>query len=424
MKRALKIIFSTLLFLLLAFATFVYLVVTEDDSKYSSISPSGKYEFTMYESCMLYCEQYASIRRLKDYKSQHCDLGIRSESPIFSEGVSMKWSKDETKLSWESQDEHGTVDLKSSQNNVALSSPSLKNHITIIQKCLFNESCQYTFLYVTPRYDRSTRSDANTCPSINSEKAGELFTFSDDDLHWIMNEKVISYWYKGKNEILDLYRQCILPNYQPKKLDYLSKTSFRIFKKHQSKIPETPFMEVGFYPLGTSRDGKFAYMTPYPTGASDGFYWVTNVMDLETNKIIYKDEFLTKSESSKEVNVKKYWKQNGEKISEELKNFNISLTPSNHFTFTDNIQNYKWKYDTNKSMRGDYVESYNVYLEKDKIDKRNHKMLGHLLDAGVVGHFAVGYDYLAVIVAEVSENKKGTPSTLEYHVVGVSLRRY
>jgi hypothetical protein len=118
LKKILKIIFFTLLFIALATATFFYLIFTSDNSEYSTTSPSGKYEFTIYESCFFYCEQSAKIYRIEDDITEYTHLSIRSETPIFYDDVTFNWSKDERKVHWYTSGNSGTVDiLKDSKNN-------------------------------------------------------------------------------------------------------------------------------------------------------------------------------------------------------------------------------------------------------------------------------------------------------------------
>ena len=199
----------------------------------------------------------------------------------------------------------------------------------------------------------------------------------------------------------------------------------------------------GFYPIGWSRDGKFAYYFE-PVDEECGCYFAELViMDLRSDKVLWHFKNDWESRVDKEGapipdDIRKLWGRHRKEFSEKLREHGIvqtarfSLLPS---TFTVRGKTFSAKV---TRVRGDDGDGLNRLrklsldisspsLGKKSLYNAEHKgddMYVAPLDAGVAGAFKSPYeDRVAVVMLKVQRGWEGPPHTVEVQIAGADLER-
>ena len=75
-----------------------------------------------------------------------------------------------------------------------------------------------------------------------------------------------------------------------------------------------------FYPIGWSKDGKFAYYTEPPKNEADGYFARLVIQDLRTNKILWEHMYPEEGEliSEEDETIATFWKRNQALFSRQL----------------------------------------------------------------------------------------------------------
>jgi len=92
-----------------------------------------------------------------------------------------------------------------------------------------------------------------------------------------------------------------------------------------------------FYPIGWSKDGKFAYYVEPPDEACGCYFGHLVIQDLQTDKILWEQEY--NSEENEEVTLQTYWKKNQKEFSRKLGEFGIVAQP--RFTLQNSAVAYR-----------------------------------------------------------------------------------
>ena len=199
----------------------------------------------------------------------------------------------------------------------------------------------------------------------------------------------------------------------------------------------------GFYPIGWSRDGKFAYYVE-PVDEECGCYFAELViMDLRTDKKIYHfkndwETWVNADGSPKEDDVRRLWTRNKKEFDQKLREHGIiqtarfALLPA---AFTSAGKSYTAKLakvkgnDPDGQMR---VKKVSLDLSSPSVGKKSlysaeykgDDLYGAPLDAGLAGVLKSPYESrAAVIVLNVHRGWEGPPHTVGIQINGADLGR-
>ena len=89
------------------------------------------------------------------------------------------------------------------------------------------------------------------------------------------------------------------------------------------------FITESFYPIGWSRDGKFAYFVEPPDEACGCYFGKFVIQDLKTDKILWQDDYTGEMEVVPEENIESFWPKKQKEYAAKLKEHGIE--PSSDF---------------------------------------------------------------------------------------------
>jgi len=188
-----------------------------------------------------------------------------------------------------------------------------------------------------------------------------------------------------------------------------------------------------FYPIGWSKDGKFAYIIE-PLDEAVGMYFIKIVVqDMNSDKILWKFEY--DPTSQKETgSLKETWTEKYAEIKKKFNEFQIEPIA---------------KFELGKSNFNIDAEKFNILVEKGKAEnselngmkvyskfavKIKTSTLGakqvfsckedypSILDAKVYGHLKSPFENrIAVLVATERMGYEGPPNTISFDIVGAGL---
>ena len=204
--------------------------------------------------------------------------------------------------------------------------------------------------------------------------------------------------------------------------------------------PRYRLYTVGFYPVGWSRDGKFAYYLE-PVDEECGCYFAQLVIrDLRTDKVLWKFD----NDPQKRVDAKgdviaddmrKLWRRNQKMFSDKLRENGIipvarfgllgrSFVSGGH-AFTATVIAPKGQDDDGS----DRVKSIRVDLGTPALGRKtlytsdySANMYTSPLDAAIAGVFKSPYENrVAVVLLEVQRGWEGPPNTVDVDIIGADL---
>ena len=197
----------------------------------------------------------------------------------------------------------------------------------------------------------------------------------------------------------------------------------------------------GFYPIGWSRDGKFAYYLE-PVDEECGCYFSELViMDLRTDKILYhyKNDWQTHvDEEGKPIpdDLQKHWNKNEKTFAEKLREHAVVQTPRFALlpaTFSTSGRTYaakmtKLKGNDSDGLRRirkmDLVFSSPTLGRKSlyAIEYKGDDIWGSPLDSAVAGVFKSPFENrAAVVMINVQRGWEGPPHTVSVRIAGADL---
>ena len=229
---------------------------------------------------------------------------------------------------------------------------------------------------------------------------------------------------------------------QAVKLDAITRKNFGSF--YVRSYPGGPIQRLytdGFYPIGWSRDGKFAYYSE-PVDEECGCYFAElTIIDLRTDKVLW--EFENKpmerlNEKGEPIpdDMQKLWKRNEKVFFEKLHEHKIeqlarfSLLPA---TFRSAGKSYTAKVITTRGNDGDglsRVRKLALDLSSPTLGKKTlysaeykgDDMYVSPLDIAVAGTFKSPFeDRVAVVMMKVQRGWEGPPHTVEAQIAGADL---
>src|SRR5690606_32256111 len=92
---------------------------------------------------------------------------------------------------------------------------------------------------------------------------------------------------------------------------------------------DQPFITESFYPIGWSRDGKFAYYVEPADEACGCYFGRFVIQDLKTDKILWQDEYTGEMEVVPEETLDSFWPKKQKEYAAKLKEYGIE--PASNF---------------------------------------------------------------------------------------------
>ncbi|MEO8573020.1 MAG: hypothetical protein ABI481_03550 [Pyrinomonadaceae bacterium] len=225
-------------------------------------------------------------------------------------------------------------------------------------------------------------------------------------------------------------------------LDPVVRKNFRSF--YVRSYPGGPIQKLstdGFYPIGWSRDGKFAYYSE-PVDEECGCYFAElTIVDLRTDKVLWEFE----NKPTERMNdkgepipddMRKLWARNNVMFSQKLREHGIqqvgrfALMPA---TFASGGKSFAAKVASVKSNDPDglnRIRKIDLTLSSPSLGKKSlytaeykgDDMYVSPLDAAVAGIFKSPFEKrVAVIMIKVQRGWEGPPHTVEAQIAGADL---
>lgn len=222
-------------------------------------------------------------------------------------------------------------------------------------------------------------------------------------------------------------------------IDRFVRQNFREYFRRGNAYPA--LIAEGFYPIGWSRDGKFAYYTEPVDEACGCYYARLVIQDLRTDKVVWKFDYEQggqddNGKSTEPGNIRELWKKNQKLFSEKLAENGIVASRSAMLgkTFTVGGKSYTAKLieKLGKNPEDDYrrVDYYTVTLSSPRLGSKKlftsedntKKEYWFVLNAGLIGVLKSPYENrVAIIALEVKKGYEGPPHTGDIQIVGADL---
>lgn len=200
-----------------------------------------------------------------------------------------------------------------------------------------------------------------------------------------------------------------------------------------SKVDDMELMWDKFYPIGWSKDGKFAYVIE-PVDEATGFYFITiAIQDLNSDNVLWKFEYTVKDEIEGK-DLEATWKEKYAEIKAKLNEFKIEQQKDFQLGSTEfSVENNKFnlKVETNKTESEyfpgmEVLEKFAVKLSASTLGSKEifseKEENGVLIDALVVGQFKSPYENrIAVLVSTEQIGYEGPPNVITFKLVGANL---
>ncbi|MEO6333896.1 MAG: hypothetical protein ABIO91_02845 [Pyrinomonadaceae bacterium] len=212
------------------------------------------------------------------------------------------------------------------------------------------------------------------------------------------------------------------------------------YRRLHPGIPQQLYTD-GFYPIGWSRDGKFAYYSE-PVDEECGCYFAElAIVDLRTDKVVWQftnkpqDRVDAKGETIPD-DMRKLWKRNEKLFSEKLREHNIIQTPRFVLmpaTFRSAGKSYTAKVSATKGDDPDgmnrvgklRLDLTSPTLGKKTLfsaDYKGDEMYVSPLDAAVAGAFMSPFENrAAVVMIKVQRGWEGPPHNVDAQIAGADL---
>jgi len=192
-----------------------------------------------------------------------------------------------------------------------------------------------------------------------------------------------------------------------------------------------------FFPIGWSRDGKFAYYTE-PADEACGCYFAHLVIqDLRTDKIVWEFKYQGEEASDISEDIETLWAKNKELFSEKLRENKIVQTAKFKMrgkTFLADGKTFKAIANITEGENPGYddkrVDKISLSLSNSRIGNKviysseDHSAEEYwfMLDADVIGVLESPFEKrVAIVMAEVMRGYEGPPHTTDLRIVGADL---
>jgi hypothetical protein len=203
-------------------------------------------------------------------------------------------------------------------------------------------------------------------------------------------------------------------------------------------VPET------FFPIGWSKDGKFAYYFEPVDEACGCYYAGLIIQDMRNDKVLWEFKYNQDDDRDPQTgdmkgqgNIRQLWVKNKKLFSEKLRENGIvasrSVLLGKMFTAAGSSYTAKATKKMGKNVDGDdeRVNFYTITLTSPKLgSKKVATTYDHtkddywfMLDANVIGAIKSPYENrVAIIAIEVMRGYEGPPHTGDLNIVGADLR--
>jgi hypothetical protein len=196
-----------------------------------------------------------------------------------------------------------------------------------------------------------------------------------------------------------------------------------------------------FFPIGWSRDGKFAYYTEPVDEACGCYYARLVIQDMRTDKVLYEfkynqdDTTNDKGDMTGPGDIRALWAKNRKLFSEKLAENRIVASRFVMLGKTFRIGGRSYaaksaiKMGKNPEEDWDRVNKFDIMLAAPKLGAKNVYSADYtkeeywfMLDAGVIGVIKSPFeDRVAIVAMEVMRGWEGPPHTGDVRVVGADL---
>lgn len=229
-------------------------------------------------------------------------------------------------------------------------------------------------------------------------------------------------------------------NYRPSEVK-LNRATWRNFGSYRRQRPGEQFMVGGFFPIGWSKDGKFAYYFEPVDEACDCYFANFYIIDLKSDKILWSFDYdgsfaEDPKKEGKPQDLNSLWRANARLFSEKLKEHAIEA--QRRFTllsFPLLHQGDRLTAQLTTKEKPGLKEEERLYGVVDKAtlqltSRRNgtktilDQSFGDLrpLYVGMIGYLKSAFEpRIAVVLIEVYRGYEGPPHVGEVKIVGASL---
>ena len=226
----------------------------------------------------------------------------------------------------------------------------------------------------------------------------------------------------------------------PRELN-LDRTVHRLFPGEYGRKAQQRMYTEGFFPIGWSRDGKFAYYVE-PVDEECGCYYAElTIQDMRTDKVLWKfkyDQQDLMDEAGKmppEDNIAKLWLKNKKLFSDKLQEHHIEQMvriPLLGPTFSNARRSYTAALALARGNDDDgqpRIKTLTLSLAAPAMGRKvlykadyKDEMFGSPLDAGVAGAIKSPFESrVAIVMMEVERGWEGPPNTCDIRIVGADL---
>ena len=227
---------------------------------------------------------------------------------------------------------------------------------------------------------------------------------------------------------------------QPHELK-LDRATWRNFREYRRQRPGEDFGIEGFYPIGWSKDGKFAYYVEPVDEACHCYFAKLFIVDLKTDKVLwsfdYNSEFIDEAKKEgRPVTLRTLWRANQKLFSDKLREHGI--VRQRKFS----LLSFPIAYRRDRIHAGLVTEEKRTLTEDERLygtiekvtlrlNSRRHgrkTVLDHSyselrpLYVGLVGYVKSPHEpRIATVLLEVIRGYEGPPHTAHLRIVGASL---
>lgn len=195
------------------------------------------------------------------------------------------------------------------------------------------------------------------------------------------------------------------------------------------------FLTASFYPIGWSRDGKFAYLIEPPDEACGCYFAEIVIQDMVNDKVVWSERYTSELlEDPDSENLNTYWAANQKKFSTKLNEFGVIassqfdlLGPTVGYgndVFTPAVK-VNVETDNDLEVIGDVTVRLDSKRRGSKLIHRDIYKKGEISgfrNAMIAGSLRSPFEArIAVVILEEHRGWEGPPNTTSIKVAGASL---
>lgn len=191
-----------------------------------------------------------------------------------------------------------------------------------------------------------------------------------------------------------------------------------------------------FYPIGWSKDGKFAYLTEPADEACGCYFAEIFIVDLRTDKVLWSERYTSEGET-KPDDLKDYWRKNQKRFSNKLNQYKIIQSK----TFAILTESFTSKTDSFKvDLFSDVKLSDDAYSSDGKVEiklissQKGAKTLYQQVYQGENYKGIMGAeigtilrspfeDRIAVVLSQTQRGWEGPPHITRISIIGADLNK-